>query len=498
MEEALVQSALEKIRKARARGRNNVNLSQDEVDALERRRQERESIRKRGQHQQRQVPKKNNRLIAAASPSSSRSRGTPKSSRKPSNEQNNAAYTSGSAAAAAAAAAAPPPGFRVAGPDGQPIYAPFGYYPPSDTARHSPTTSRTTSRSTSASSKRQPTPPYDAPHPPGYQSRYYGPPTPDLRPRSSTSTRSDEPPRIPRNRSASSAQQYYADVFGPGPNPAPPGIGSAGGRRNFSGPPDVSYSTLRRVPPASSSPLRASVPVSASDPNLRVGRGSKSALGKESSSSTDEEGPARPGPAQPDPALTRPEPENDPQELEDEAAADDEEEGEQPALGYGGLDIISKLSPSSVHQAAPANCSPAFQAENDERRNPLATRTGSSAQDLLLGKKKMAELLPTAQQQPVWPSRQPSPKNIAIAYCTYQILYWCWMKLESMEEREGKEEEVRHLEGRLRTVKAAADARKLEEQKPTVPSPVAQDGSVVKKGTRSWRDTVSEYLGFSR
>lgn len=305
MEEALVQSALEKIRKARARGRNNVNLSQDEVDALERRRQypaleapaPKTPSKGRGSRSGSVVSissdksrKKNNRLIAAASPSSSRSRGTPKSSRKPSNEQNNAAYTSGSAAAAAAAAAAPPPGFRVAGPDGQPIYAPFGYYPPSDTARHSPTTSRTTSRSTSASSKRQPTPPYDAPHPPGYQSRYYGPPTPDLRPRSSTSTRSDEPPRIPRNRSASSAQQYYADVFGPGPNPAPPGIGSAGGRRNFSGPPDVSYSTLRRVPPASSSPLRASVPVSASDPNLRVGRGSKSALGKESSSSTDEEG----------------------------------------------------------------------------------------------------------------------------------------------------------------------------------------------------------------
>ncbi|KAF2725674.1 hypothetical protein K431DRAFT_299997 [Polychaeton citri CBS 116435] len=46
---------------------------------------------------------------------------------------------------------------------------------------------------------------------------------------------------------------------------------------------------------------------------------------------------------------------------------------------------------------------------------------------------------------------RPVAKNFLIAFCTYQFLYWGWLKLESMEMRKEKEEELSRLEAELKT-----------------------------------------------
>lgn len=273
-EEALVHSYLEKIRKARSQGKSSANLKQDEVDAYERWREQQQpretsvspapqtpSKKKKGSRSSSLISlsdSKSRKKSSAPSPAA-RSRKTPKPSRKSSSGNQSdsaAAYASGSTA---------PGGFMVPGPNGQPVYAPFGYYSPPPDPRGSPYASRPGPRSASANSKRQPTPPFD-PQPPfpyaAYPPRYYGPPPPDLRPPSNSSDRSLDDRRGPasRTRSASSAQ-YMSDAGGYGSPPLP----AAHARRNFSGPPDVSYAGLRRVPP--SSPLAAGV-ASSSDPSL--------------------------------------------------------------------------------------------------------------------------------------------------------------------------------------------------------------------------------------
>lgn len=256
-EAALLQSADDKLRKARITGKSSVSLSRDEADALERRKQhQREkdspapSTPKKGKgsrsnsvvsltgDKSRKKASSSRLFGTSSSPSASRTR-TPKTSRKSSSEQQSTPSNY-------------PPAFMVAGPDGVPLYPPMGYYPAPDTLRQSPVGSRPGSRSVSASSKRQVTPPYEAAYPP-YPPRFYGPPPPsDMRPASSSSTGrtpSDDSLRIPRNRAASSVP-YPQDLFS-----ASAGMPAAQGRRNVSGPADISYAKLRRVPP--SSPLAA-------------------------------------------------------------------------------------------------------------------------------------------------------------------------------------------------------------------------------------------------
>lgn len=317
-EEALIQSALERIARARAKGKTNVNLTQEEMEALERR---------RGQQPEQTpplasppaTPAKNAKGVKASSrsnsstnlasktrkrggsglfgtnsPSPAKSNSKAKVNRKPSAERA-LPYPAGQA----------PAGVMVQGPDGTPVYAPIGYYgPPSPEFLRSQTRgSRPGSRSASKHNRRESTPPERtaeyAPYPP---LRYYNPGT--ARPDSSGSNRSlpDEidwyppPPPAGRNRSASNV-------------PYPPGYGTdydaallpaaQGPRRNVSGPADVRYSSLRRVPP--SSPL-AQRPVPAhsshSDPAVsivkrasglsqQVGGSSESS---ESSSSGDDQG----------------------------------------------------------------------------------------------------------------------------------------------------------------------------------------------------------------
>ena len=47
---------------------------------------------------------------------------------------------------------------------------------------------------------------------------------------------------------------------------------------------------------------------------------------------------------------------------------------------------------------------------------------------------------------------RPIAKNFLIAVCTYQVLYWSWLKLESLEIKQEKEDEMRSLEGELRSL----------------------------------------------
>lgn len=258
-EAALLYSADDKLRKASSKGKSSVSLTREEADALERRKQhqrERESPspstpkKDKGSRSNSVVSltgdksrKKgsSSRLFGSSnSPSASKAR-VPKTTRKSSNEHQNPPYASNN----------PPPAFMVAGPDGVPLYPPMGYYPHPEALRQSPGGSRPGSRSVSASSRRQVTPPYDA-YPP-YPPRFYGPPSPnDLRPQSSSGggrTHSDDSLRIPRNRATSSVP-YPQDLFS-----TAPGMPAAQARRNVSGPPDISYAKLKRVPP--SSPLAA-------------------------------------------------------------------------------------------------------------------------------------------------------------------------------------------------------------------------------------------------
>lgn len=47
---------------------------------------------------------------------------------------------------------------------------------------------------------------------------------------------------------------------------------------------------------------------------------------------------------------------------------------------------------------------------------------------------------------------RPVAKSFLIALCTYQLLYLGWLKLESLELKKDKDEEVRSLEGELRSL----------------------------------------------
>ena len=318
-EEVLIQSALERIARARAKGKTNVNLTQEEVEALERRRSQqpeptpplasppatpaknakgvKASSRSNSSSNLASKPRKRggSSLFGTSSPSPAKSNSKAKVNRKPSAEQS-LPYPVGQG----------PPGIMVPGPDGTPVYAPIGYYggPPSpEFIRSQSRGSRPGSRSASKHSRRESTPPERTAEYAQYPlPRYYHPGT--SRPDSSGSNRSlpDDidwypPPPTGRNRSSSNVPYpggYTTDYEGAL-------LPAAQGRRNVSGPPDVRYANLRRAPPSSSPLAQRPVPGHArhSDPAVtgmvkrtsglsqEVGGSSESS---ESSSSSDDQG----------------------------------------------------------------------------------------------------------------------------------------------------------------------------------------------------------------
>ncbi|KAI4742689.1 hypothetical protein E4T50_06883 [Aureobasidium sp. EXF-12298] len=225
-EDILVQSAREKLRRARVKGKTNVSLSVEEMAALER------SSTQTRDTSEPSTPNKNKTrgsrsssttsltstrprrtstgLFGGTSPSHSRSR-TPKNSRKTSNEQQPVSR------------APSQPAFMIRGPDGVSMYAPADYYP-----------SPASSRRPSSNGNRTVTPPYEA-----YSARGFGP---ELRAPSSASSRAlyDESAWATPNRSAPSGAGY-PDMFGPSAHSYQGPVPSS----------DVSYAKLRRAPQGS-------------------------------------------------------------------------------------------------------------------------------------------------------------------------------------------------------------------------------------------------------
>ncbi|KAK5133103.1 hypothetical protein LTR08_008213 [Meristemomyces frigidus] len=301
-DEVLVQSALERIARARTKGKTNVNLSPEEMEALERRRGQppelpsppiplvsppvtparttKSKIGSRTSSSTSIVSQKTRKrgntsslFSGQSSPSPAKSNSKAKVDKKLSAEHQALPYSPGGG----------PPGIMVPGPNGVPIFAPLVNYPPStpEFTRAQPVSVTPRKRSTSKHSRRDSTPP-ERPDPYAqYPTRHYHPAA-GIRPESSGSNRSlpedgdwYPPQPTPRNRSSSNA--HYTAYTRPGAaddyDMPPPLPAVQGQRRNVSGPADVRYSGLRRVPP-SSSPLapRPGAQHASSDPAVSQGR----------------------------------------------------------------------------------------------------------------------------------------------------------------------------------------------------------------------------------
>ncbi|KAL8954060.1 MAG: hypothetical protein Q9222_000117 [Ikaeria aurantiellina] len=261
-EDQLVQQAMERIRRAQMLGKRNVELSEQEIEALERnRRQDRtkhvsargdsgpkQTDRRRSSGQLRsgaKEPKPGKRRSVGLSPTMEFSRN--------SDER-----------------AATPPGFLVPGRDGRLVYAPVGYYPPTIDPVSSGRGSRSGSRSGSSANLQQSSPPlpsnqYWAPQPRYPQESDYLPPLPASRASPIMRRLPDDPHWNPRPRSASSNQsyplgpQYYQQI----PSSPPPASATehySQGRRIVSGPADVPYPISRKPLPMSSAQAASSEP----------------------------------------------------------------------------------------------------------------------------------------------------------------------------------------------------------------------------------------------
>ncbi|KAF2237644.1 hypothetical protein EV356DRAFT_529969 [Viridothelium virens] len=267
-EQELVRSALARIQRAREKGKPNVNLSQEEVEALERHRTHQQQITaasSSSKPKNDKAKKRPSRLFSSG-PSST----APKSSKSRSRRSGGGLSSQSPDEITHNINSAPPggaPGILVPGPGGTSTYAPLGFRTrdsPPTTSRSSP--SRPTSRSASGS-KQQTSPPqmsYNSYSLSQYPSSQFASSTSDFRPPSSSSrnspTRSlpDDPNWAPRSRSTSTANPSqeasaaYPGVYASHQQQQPP-YPTSTGRRNVSGPaaPEISYSTVPRRKPLS-------------------------------------------------------------------------------------------------------------------------------------------------------------------------------------------------------------------------------------------------------
>ena len=237
-EEALVQSALARIRRAQEKGKSQVKLNPEELEALERRRQRMQAaatMEKQGNGSGSGSEKKrrSDRMISVPIA-------------EPLGRKNGRSKRAEDLDLRASGPSAPP-GILVGGSDG--VYAPLGYYPPqASSSRNSPTRPRSAASQQLAYPQGQP--------------RHYSDGT---RPTSSSSNGSrrplpDEEDWVPNSRRSSlSSQPHGLDPFDyQVDNGHPPQIPPqyAQSRRIVSGPPEIMYSTLRRNPPSYSNASR--------------------------------------------------------------------------------------------------------------------------------------------------------------------------------------------------------------------------------------------------
>lgn len=285
-EEALVQSALARIRRAQEKGKREVKLNQDELDALENRRKRMQAAATTKARKEsgssggsdREKRRRSDRIsvpiaVAAAEPISRPSSRKGKGKSRRSEE--------------APPTPANPPGMLVPGPDG-PVYAPLGSYPSQLPNRNSINRPRS---ATTQQMRGSPVPYFNLQQ---GSNRHF---SEGMRPASSSSSSSrrplpDEADWQPTNsrRSSASSQGFVVDPFDyqvssntPPPIPqqylqSQPGLG----RRNVSGPADVTYSSVRRSPPY------ATASRAPSDPTLR-NRRSREVSGSFDSSSEEED-----------------------------------------------------------------------------------------------------------------------------------------------------------------------------------------------------------------
>ncbi|QIX00062.1 hypothetical protein AMS68_005579 [Peltaster fructicola] len=272
-DEVLVRAALDRISKARTKGKTNVNLSLEEMEALERR----NGVQQHEYLSPPATPKSSKSKLTGRSGSltnimnaKTRKRSSTPSTPKTTPKSNTKAKISRKNSADNVPVFHPSsPSVLVRGPDGMPMYAPLAYLP-----QEYSSTSRSRSRSTSQSSKRDTTPPDQIYG--GYPVRYYPQVT---RPASASSSRpfaEHADRKAGRSRAGSAAQYLVNDDYSPMP--------AAHGRK-LSGPSAAAYSPLRRVAQASS-PLatRPAAPEHRySDPNVNARKG-------DSSSSSDDQG----------------------------------------------------------------------------------------------------------------------------------------------------------------------------------------------------------------
>ncbi|RDW64180.1 hypothetical protein BP5796_10682 [Coleophoma crateriformis] len=241
-EEALVQSALARIRRAEEKGKREVRLNQDELDALAKRRKRMQSA----------ATAKSKKKSSSGSGSDHRRKSERHVVSLPIASVEPISRKSKSRRSDDIQAAAPAPGMLIAGPDG-PMYAPFGYNPAkSNSTRNSP------SRPRSATNRELRGTPPPFPFPQGQAGRHFSDGT---RPGSSASNSSrrplpDDEDWVPSNSRRSSVSSQYADPFlyqtsSEQPPPIPPQFiqPTASGRRNNSGPAEVNYASVRRTPP---------------------------------------------------------------------------------------------------------------------------------------------------------------------------------------------------------------------------------------------------------
>jgi len=250
-EEVLVQAALARIRRAQEKGKEDVKLNQEELDALERRRKRMQeaaaskakkgsssSSRKSGE-KKRQSDRKAVNIASLVEPQLDPKK---KRSKRRSDESSSRDTRGG-------------PGIVAPGPDG-PTYTPIGYYPSS---------TRQSSRSRSTTKQPRDTPPGT--------SRHF---SDGMRPDSSSNSPrrplpEDEGWSTPDRRTSLHSSYRVADPFDyqvttDQPLPiASQYMQASTGRRNHSGPADVSYASVRRSPPQ----VYPGAPRAPSDPPLR-------------------------------------------------------------------------------------------------------------------------------------------------------------------------------------------------------------------------------------
>ncbi|KAG9238574.1 PRA1 family protein-domain-containing protein [Amylocarpus encephaloides] len=252
-EEALVQSALTRIRRAQEKGKLEVKLNQEELDALEKRRKRMQAAatqkKKGGGSGSGSERKRRSERNLISVPIAALDSGSQPSSRPSSRKTNSKPKRSGSN---------PPPSgtpsMLVSGPDG-PMYAPISYFPiQGGSNRSSPARAR--SSSTAQPLTQAPPPFYPSP----LTNRHF---SDGMRPTSSSSTSSrrplpDEEGWVPGSsrRSSVSSQSFGVDPFEYQTSSAiPPRISEQylqSGRRNMSNPSDIAYASVRRSPPVGS------------------------------------------------------------------------------------------------------------------------------------------------------------------------------------------------------------------------------------------------------